>query len=171
MSLKKCSRCGVFKPVEDFNKCKESKTLLKCECRQCSKIAKKKYEDSHKAELRLHNQKYRDSHKAEARLYNQRYYNLHKAERRLSQQKYNDSHKAEKRLRNQKYRDSHKAERALYQHNHRHEIRAALARHYQFQKRASTVKFFQTLEAVSKLSKLTTNPKNENEHANQTPNL
>ena len=64
---KTCTRCGLEKDLNEFNKCKASKDGLQYHCRNCDNRQSKRYDDSHKEEKKRYDKKYKDSHKKETK--------------------------------------------------------------------------------------------------------
>ena len=60
MEMKKCSKCGIDKPIEEF---RYSKGYYRGECKECEKKRSLNYCHEHKEQLAKYNKKYREEHK------------------------------------------------------------------------------------------------------------
>lgn len=58
MENKKCKRCGVIKPLSDFNKSKDKKDGYRSECRDCNKAYQIVYRNEHNNELKNYHHNY-----------------------------------------------------------------------------------------------------------------
>ena len=74
IQIKKCSNCGVTKSTIGFNNCKLSRDGLRYECRNCQRMYKKQYSQSHKFQTK----KYRQEHKVQLSIYKKQYRQEHK---------------------------------------------------------------------------------------------
>lgn len=79
-----CYKCHQEKPIIDFNKDRNTKDGLRCEC----KICKKQYQSEHKKEIKLWKKQYNLEHKKEIQLYNKKYHLEHKKEINCRRKKY-----------------------------------------------------------------------------------
>ena len=93
--MKKCSKCGVLKPLDMFNKRSASKDGHQPTCRSCTKVYDKDYRDTHPN----HKKAWYDAHPN----YNKAWYDSHKEEILANCKAYHDSHKEEKKAYNKAY--------------------------------------------------------------------
>jgi len=67
--MKKCSKCGEVKSLEEFSKSSKHKTGRRSECKACVK----KYNDANKDKIAERCHKYHETHKEEKREYDRKY--------------------------------------------------------------------------------------------------
>ena len=91
MKTKTCTRCGIDKPVKEFNKDKNRKNKLYPWCKDCRKKYKKEYYEENKEMFLKKNENYRDSHKEKIKEYK----NTHKESHKKYMKEYYQSHKEE----------------------------------------------------------------------------
>lgn len=63
MEGKVCSKCGVWKPLEEYNKRKASKDGRRTECRKCQKECKKQYREKNKEYIKEKSKQYYEANK------------------------------------------------------------------------------------------------------------
>ena len=64
METKVCSKCGLLRDIDYFNKDKRAKDGLRSQCKICERIYRKPYElNRDKNKKREYSKKYRDTHK------------------------------------------------------------------------------------------------------------
>ena len=61
--MKRCSKCGEVKSVEDFGKAKTAKDGLSSQCKECQKEYGKKYRENNKEHCAEYNKKYYEENK------------------------------------------------------------------------------------------------------------
>ena len=115
LSEKKCSKCGLVKPVDEFSidksQCKICRCLNGRVYREAHKEEIKKYREAHKEEIK----KYFEAHREDIREYHKDYHKAHKEEVK----KYREEHKEERKDYRKFYYEAHKEERKNYRNNRR----------------------------------------------------
>jgi len=76
--MKKCSKCGMDKSLEEFYANKRAKDGLDYKCKACSKIACKQYREKNKISLSEKAKQYRQSHREENIKLNSEYYRINR---------------------------------------------------------------------------------------------
>lgn len=84
MILKRCSKCGIEKPLECFYKNKAYRDRHTSFCKECYIANQRKYTKKYKEKIAAYQCKYRKEHKEKQR----KYQNEHKKEIAASQRKY-----------------------------------------------------------------------------------
>ena len=64
-STKTCSKCGISKPLDEFNNQKTSKDGKRSECKECVRDTNKKYYQNHKEEAAKWHKEWYEEHKDE----------------------------------------------------------------------------------------------------------
>lgn len=59
---------------------------------------KKKYDETHKEEIKVYQKIYRDTHKAKIKVSQKKYYDIHREEKIAYQKEYRETHKAERKV-------------------------------------------------------------------------
>lgn len=62
LTLKKCTKCGKEKKLEEFHKRKRSTDGYRSACKECSIKAKKEYFENNRTEVLLSNKKWKSNH-------------------------------------------------------------------------------------------------------------
>lgn len=62
-NTKTCSKCGRELPISEFYKDKSRKDGYRSECKECSKLSKKKYNSEHREEINEKNRLYKSKNK------------------------------------------------------------------------------------------------------------
>ena len=122
MKTKTCSKCGMIKSAEEFNKCKTRKDGLHFWCKDC----RKKYRDSHKQQKK----EYDRIHQKEIKSTRKEYNRTHKKENKERQEEYERTHKKERKQysfshkdKKKEYNDSHKKEQKIYREKNKIKIK------------------------------------------------
>jgi len=66
---KRCSKCGIEKPLDQFNKHKGQKYGVYCQCKVCRKPSTKAYREAHREELAENQKAYYKAHQEESKAY------------------------------------------------------------------------------------------------------
>ena len=76
--FKKCSKCGKYKPLRDFNKRKRGKYGVRSECRICQNEGSIEYRQNNSEAISQRNKKYRENNKEKIATYHKERYQNNK---------------------------------------------------------------------------------------------
>ncbi len=130
MKTKTCTRCGIEKSTDEFNKCKANKDGLSFWCKGCFKKYNKKRNQSNRKQNSINCKQYRASHKKEEREYNKKYRDSHKEETAIYVKKYRNE-----------YKGKIKKQRKIHRQTHRKEINE-YKKEYEKRKRAKDLNYY-----------------------------
>ena len=85
--LKKCSKCGEWKPFSEFYKKKNTKDGLRSEC----KICRKEYYENNKDQIKEYREKYYENNKEKLKEINKKYYENNKEKLKEYQKEYREN--------------------------------------------------------------------------------
>lgn len=88
---KPCSRCGIVKPLSEFNKNKMRYDGRLPECKECEKVRHKLYREKNKDKINA----YRASRRVQNRAYSKKYYIEHRDEILAKNKAYRERKRAE----------------------------------------------------------------------------
>jgi hypothetical protein len=80
--MKKCRKCGVPKPLEDFYNCNRTKDGKRSVCKECTNTENKERNKINKVKYNAHGREYYQNHKAERHAYHKDWYKLNKEAKR-----------------------------------------------------------------------------------------
>lgn len=117
--LKRCSKCGIEKPLKKFSIRKDTKSGYRATCKECTRETKRRYEGTHKAEIAKKKREYAKKNKEEIRKKQQIYYQLHKLELTEYRHNYYRTNKEELLKKSREYDHNHPNEIAKYKRKYR----------------------------------------------------
>lgn len=115
VKTKRCSKCGRFLPLADFNKRKRSSDGLDYWCKECQKAYKAEYYQSNRDSELKKQADYYQAHKDEIQAYNTKYYQANKEAILKYQSEYRAKNKEAIAQRNAIYYDPQKNPRGWAQ--------------------------------------------------------
>ena len=72
--MKKCSKCGEEKPLDEFNKQKRNPDGLNYNCKECLRADKKRWREANKDKIRRSRKKWNDANRDSRNLYNREHH-------------------------------------------------------------------------------------------------
>jgi len=108
MATKICSKCGVEKPLSEFNKNKTTKDGYRFQCRECQRIA---------------GASYRANNVERGRKYRKQYYQTHKEERATYQREHKETVNVSKKRYIERNPEKRRRQSLNYYYSHRDEIK------------------------------------------------
>ena len=135
MIEKECSKCGEVKPLDGFNKRKDSKDGYQYSCKEC----RKQYRQDNKEQIKEYKKQYRQDNKEAISEYNKENYQDNREERLERKKQYNQEHKEERNER-ERNRRANDVAYALRQ-NVSSQIRHALKRNNSSKSGESVMKY------------------------------
>ena len=88
---KVCTKCGVWKPLEEYYKHKGGKDGRKSQCKKCKKEYKKQYYKNHAEHIKEYDKQYRKDHAEYYKEYDKQYYQDHaEHHKEYDKQRYDD---------------------------------------------------------------------------------
>lgn len=71
--MKKCTKCGEVKSLDDFSMCKRAKDGKRSHCKQCRLNTQKKYREENPEKVAASNKKWQQKNKEKIAVYNKKY--------------------------------------------------------------------------------------------------
>lgn len=107
---KRCNRCSLVKPINEFDKDKSKKDGFRAICKECRVELRRKYYKEHKDEVLKKMREYYDKHKEGKLKYSEEYYEKHKEQILKKKKEYREKHRDEIAKKKQEYCERHKEE-------------------------------------------------------------
>jgi 5-methylcytosine-specific restriction endonuclease McrA len=112
--MKKCSKCGQEKDIEDFNKNKSKKDGRATECKLCKGLQDLKYRNSHRDDNKSYQLKYRKENKLELDLKKKDYVANNKPAHLKRQHAWYEKNKDDIKTRVSQYKKDHPEQYQMY---------------------------------------------------------
>lgn len=119
---KRCSKCGIEKPLNEYYKNNSSSDTYRHECKTCKKQCSKRYYQSHDKEIKQKKKRYALIHASEKKQYMKLYRQSHIDEIILANKEYYQSHKREYKHRKRRFIVKYRARKMLSQAVYRGQI-------------------------------------------------
>lgn len=133
-TLKRCSKCGEYKPLDAFNKKISNADGLNNSCKDCVHISSKQYREQHRDEINERKRNHREEHVLEARAYAKQYRTDHAETIREQKQRYSAANAEKERARARRWAAEHPEairERGRRYYSERSEEKRAYQRQWQ----------------------------------------
>lgn len=111
---KTCKKCGLFKPLSDFNKHKLTRDGYLGKCKECESAYNREYHKNNRDYLLKKNAEYRKNNSEKIKKKDREYYLKNKEECIKKRKEYRNNNIEKYRKIRKKYRDSHKEEIAAH---------------------------------------------------------
>jgi hypothetical protein len=112
--MKKCSRCGEFKPLTEFNKRCLSKDGLTSSCRECLYIENAKYRTLHREDANLRSKLWREQNPEKRKIMLHNNYIKNQEKRKSQSRQWRKDHSEQHKLNVTKWRAAHPEETKKY---------------------------------------------------------
>lgn len=113
--MKRCTQCGVIKPLAEFYKSANGKDGRMATCKQCKREYAKRYREVNREEIAAYQRAYRQGHREELAAYNRSYREANREELLAKKRQYYRQNRDRINGRNCAYRQEHLARFKEYQ--------------------------------------------------------
>jgi hypothetical protein len=107
--MKKCSKCGLEKSLEKFNRSSKAKDGRMSECKSCRNVSKRIYYEKHKAEILAKCKRYAQANVTQVATYKKEWYERNRVRLALRSKEYREANRehiqAEKKAYRERSRD------------------------------------------------------------------